>query len=134
MLKQGISNEYKQILKFKKPNKFYGSNIFLRFWKALKWTKLASLPNSFSSWIIFTSSEAVYTIYSESVSSNKMQLNKLGTIVEISLDLKCIFSYYFYLIDVIYYFYLTKINLSTYFNSISQWFIPNVYTNCISQC
>ena len=45
---------------------------------------------------------------------------KEGLVFETSLDLICILSYCFYLVHVIYYFYLTKFNLSIYFYSISQ--------------
>ena len=50
---------------------------------------------------------------------NKKFVNKKGLVVETSLDSIYIFPYYFSLVHVIYNFYLTKINLSIYFHSIS---------------
>ena len=51
-------------------------------------------------------------------------VDKKGLVVETSLDLIYILPYYFYLVHVIHYFYLTKINLSINFYSISQ---PNSF-------
>ena len=51
---------------------------------------------------------------------NKKFVNKKGLVVETSLDSIYILPYYFSLVHVIYNFYLTKINLSIYFRSISQ--------------
>ena len=51
---------------------------------------------------------------------NKELVNKKVLVIETSLDFMYILLYYFSLIHVIYNFYLTKINLSTYFYSISE--------------
>ena len=69
-------------------------------------------------------------------------LIKIRLVIETSLDLICILPYYFYLVHVIYYFYLTKTNLPIYFYSISQvydkqrqnYFSVVICVFCIMSC
>ena len=79
-------------------------------------------------WLIFHFIKICFFIYHLSIEWSYSKTKHLificfikkGLVVETSLNLINILSYYFYLVHVIYYFYLTKINLSVCFHSISQ--------------